>query len=286
MCVLGFEIMLGMGGQISFAQAGFWGLGAYTTAIATVRLGFHPLIAILISAVFTTVFAVLLGSVLFRLKGHYFGFATIGVVQILMSIFQNWTPVTGGADGIPNIPNLDIVFFEFKNSMTYYYVLAIIAVILALIVYRMKKTSLGRALEAIRDNEVAAQCMGVNVFTTKNIAFGISAFFASIAGSLWAFLNGYISATTFSFEQSTIFLIMLMIGGVTNLAGAFIGAILLTMLPELLRFLQEYILFVYGLGIILTMVFMPQGLVGGAKTLYAKFIKQRGNSYNETLNRN
>jgi len=273
-CVLSLFIVFGMAGQISFAQSGFWGVGAYITAILTTKLHVSPLAALGASAVGTAFLAALLGLALFRLRGHYFGFSTIGVVMILNGIFQNWKPVTGGADGIANIPSFGIGTFEFGTETSNFYLILAVVIIISIVTWILRHSPLGRSFMAIRDNEIAANCMGVNSYLTKNIAFALAGMYCGIAGSLFAFLANYISATTFTFTQSALYLVMLMLGGYNSLPGPIIGTTLLMLLPEWVRFLQEYILLIYGLGVMVLMVVMPDGLVGGGKKLY-EYIQNR-----------
>jgi len=273
-CVVSLFIIFGMAGQISFAQAGFWGVGAYISAILTVTLQVQPVIAFVASAVGTAFFATVLGFALFRLQGHYFGFSTIGVVMILNGLFQNWKPVTGGADGIAGIPHFQIGSVSFTTETSIFYLILFNVVVISIITYLIHQSSLGRAFMAIRDNEIAAKCMGVNSYRTKIIAFAISGAYCGVAGSLYAFLSSYISASSFTFPQSALYLVMLMLGGYHSLPGPIVGTTLLMLLPEWVRFLQEYILLIYGLGVMVLMVVMPDGLIGGGKKAY-DFIKNR-----------
>ena len=144
------------------------------------------------------------------------------------------------------------------------------AILCALVVVRLRKTNLGRALSSVRDNEIAAQVMGVNVYKTKVTAFVIAAIFAGLGGALMTHTNHFVGASSFTFDQSTTFVIMAMLGGVTSTPGVFVGTLLITMLPEWLKPLQEYIRLFYGLGVMLLMVFMPMGLAG----LYRKIAGQ------------
>ena len=267
MCVLSLFVIFGMTGQISFAQAGFWGFGAYITAIFTVKLGIAPLPALIASGLGTAAFAAILGAVLFRLQGHYFGFATIGVVMILNGLFQNWKPVTGGADGIADIPTFGVLGFEFHSEASLFYLSIGVATAISVATFLIHDSALGRAFMAIRDNEIAAKCMGVNSYRVKITAYAISGLYCGVAGALFAFISNYISATTFTFNQSALYLVMLMLGGYQALWGPIVGTTLLMMLPEWFRFLQEYILLIYGLGIMLLMVVMPEGLLGGGRQL-------------------
>lgn len=273
-CVLSMFVIFGMAGQISFAQAGFWGVGAYITAILTVKLQVTPLLALFGSIIGTGLIASILGLALFRLHGHYFGFSTIGVVMILNGLFQNWKPVTGGADGIGGIPAFGIGSFELASEVNNFHLILVAVVLVSIVTYILTRSALGRSFMAIRDNEIAAKCMGINSYRTKNIAFTLAAMYCGVAGSLFAFLTSYISATTFTFPQSALYLVMLMLGGYNTLAGPIVGTTLLVLLPEWVRFLQEYILLIYGLGVMVLMVVMPDGLIGGGKKAYECFRKR------------
>ena len=272
---LGISVMLGMGGNISFATSAFMGFGAFFTTVLSVKLGVHSLISLVLAVIATALFAWVMGLTLLRLKGSYFTFATIGLVQIMWSVYTNWKVVTGGPDGISRIPKLDFLFYKPRTVMDYFYVLMAFSVICGIIVERIRKTSLGRSLASIRDNEIAAQSLGVNVYRTNVIGFIISGAFAGLAGALLAHHNTFISASQFTYEQSTMFVIMVMLGGVSSIPGAFVGAMIVTMLPEWLRPLKEYLRFVYGIGIMLLMVFMPMGLAGVVSSIANKFKKNK-----------
>lgn len=276
LCVLSMFVVFGMAGQITFAQAGFWGLGAYIAAILTVKLGVSPLLALAASVVGTALVAAVLGLALFRLVGHYFGFSTIGLVMILNGIFQNWKPVTGGADGIPNIPPLSLGPLHFASDTSNFYLILAVAVGVSVSTHLLRNSALGRSFMAIRDNEIAARCMGIDSYRTKIVAFTIGAAYCGIAGALYAFLASYISAATFTFQQSALFLVMLMLGGYNSLAGPVVGTTLLMLLPEWVRFLQEYILLIYGSGVMVLMVIMPDGLIGGGRKACEYFRRRHG----------
>lgn len=260
--VLGLSVMLGMGGQVTFSTAAIMGVGAYISAYLTTKFDVDPLLTVLLSMIIGGIFSYLLGLALFRLKGSYFSFASIGLAQLLYTIYTNWAQVTGGADGIRNIPQLDLHFFRCENYYDYFKVYFIVAVICFFIVDRIRKTYFGRALASVRDNEINAKCMGINTYRTKVLSFLIAGVLASLAGSMYALLERYISPDPFKYDQSAIYLIMVMLGGVESTFGAFLGTMLLTFLPEKLRFLQSYYKLVYGVGVIFLMIVMPMGLMG------------------------
>lgn len=260
--VLGLSVMLGMGGQVTFSTAAMMGVGAYGTAILTTRCGMDPLLAVLISVVAGGVFSYLIGLAMFRLKGSYFAFASIGLAQLMYTIYSNWMEMTGGPDGIKSIPKLDLHFFLCDTYYDYFRVYFLVAILCFLLVNRIRKTYFGRALASVRDNEINAKCMGINVYRTKVLSFVVAGVLACVAGGMYALLERYVSPDPFKYDQSAIYLIMVMLGGVDSTIGAFLGTLLLTILPEKLRFLQSYYKLVYGVGVIILMVVMPMGLMG------------------------
>lgn len=277
--VLGLSVVLGLGGQVTFSTAGIMGIGSYVCAIFTTRYGWDPLAALLLAMVIGGIFSYIMGLALFRLKGSYFAFASIGLTNLIFTVLQNWMDVTGGPDGISRIPKLNLYFFECKDYYDYFKVFLVIALICGLLVQRIRKSYFGRSLASVRDNEIAAQCLGVNVYRTKVLSFVVAGVLACLAGGLYAYQSGYISPDPFKFDRSSIYLIMVMLGGVDSTLGAFIGSLLLTILPEKMRFLNDYYMLIYGVGVIVLMVVMPMGIMGIVNILKQKirnlFLKRK-----------
>lgn len=272
----GVSVMLGLGGQLSFAATAFMGVGAYFAAnLCSGRWGFwvDSFAVLLLTPVFAGIVAFAIGMVLFRLKGTYFTFATVGLVQVSWCFFLNYRPLFGGPDGISGVSSIQIFGWTPKNYNEWFYLLAIIVLLTALLVERIRHTQLGRSLAAVRDNEVAAQTLGINVFMTKVIAFTIAGIFAAVAGALYAMHSQFVSSDMFTFERSTTYIIMGMLGGINNTAGVFVGSVLVTLLPEWLRGMQQYLQLIYGIGVILLMIFMPMGLAGLSSSI-CKSIKR------------
>lgn len=258
---LGLNIVLGYTGQLSLAQAAFWGVGAYTSALLTTRLGL-PVWPSMIAAFFVTaVFGVLLGIPTLKLSGHYLAMATIGFGIILQLVLINTIWLTGGSDGIPKIPSPWVGSIELKDANSFFYVAALSLILLTWGSIRLKNSRTGRAFLAIRENEMAAATMGIDTTRYKIMAFALSAAYAGFAGSLFAHSGShYISPDTFSFDQSVVLLAMMVLGGNGSAIGSFVGATLLTMVPEVLRFLKDSYLMFYAAGIVLIMIFMPGGI--------------------------
>ena len=263
---LGLNFTVGWTGQVSLGHAGFWGIGAYTTAILTAKLAaWSPWGAMALGATLAGLTGVLLGLPTLRLKGHYLALATIGFGEVVQLVFNNWRPVTGGADGVSGIPVLAIGPFAFDTERRMFYLLLVAVALLTVGAARIRDSGFGRAFMAVRDNELAADVAGVPTTSVKTLAFALGAAYAGLAGALYAHLLRYVSPDVFGFEQSLLILSMLVIGGLGSLAGALVGALVGVALPELLRIFGVYYMAVYALLVILVIVFMPTGLVGVAR---------------------
>ncbi|GAC1648777.1 MAG: branched-chain amino acid ABC transporter ATP-binding protein/permease [Herpetosiphon sp.] len=262
--VLGLYFVLGLTGQMNLAQAAFWGIGAYSTGIMTTRYHLSPWIGLAVAAALSASFGVLLGIPTLRLGGHYLAMATIGFGVIVGLILLNASGLTGGADGVRSIPVFQLGGYRFIRLQSYYYLVLVWLVALGAAAQRLRTSRVGRGMLAIRENELAAQTMGINTTRFKVLAFALSATYAGIAGVLFAHMPNvrYISPDTFVFGQSVAFLAMLVIGGSDTVLGAIFGAIFLVFLPEWLRFLRQGYLAVYGAGVMLIIVFLPIGVVG------------------------
>ncbi len=275
LCVLSVYILLGMCGQNSFAQAGLWGVGAYFTANFTLKLGFGSVTAMLVAIVGTALFAVVLGFAVFRLKQYYFTFASIGLMTILNGLFMNWVPVTGGALGISGIPPFQIGGLVLDSETGKFFLIFVVCILANILIQILFHSPMGRSFMAIRDNELAASCLGINSLLTKSIAFALSGALCGAAGALYAFLSGYLSYQTFTYQQSTMYLIMIMLGGTISPVGAIIGTLVISLLQEWVRPLQNYMQLIYGVGIMILMIVQPEGILGGGKAFYEKYIRSR-----------
>jgi ABC-type branched-subunit amino acid transport system ATPase component/ABC-type branched-subunit amino acid transport system permease subunit len=265
-CV-GLNIVLGYAGQLSLAQASFWGVGAYTTTLLTVNLGVPVWLGMLAAFLVAALFGVMLGIPTLKLSGHYLAMATIGFGIILQLILINAIWLTRGSDGIPKIPSPWLGSYELKDPGAFFYVAAVSLILFTWASIRLKDSRVGRAFLAIQGNEMAAETMGVDSTYYKVMAFALSAGYAGVGGWLFAHSGShYISPDTFSFDQSVMFLAMAVLGGNGSAVGAIVGATLLTLMPEILRFLRDYYMMVYAGGIVLVMIFMPGGIAGLIRT--------------------
>lgn len=277
MCVMSVYVLLGLCGQNSFAQAGFWGVGAYIAGNVLTKIGGGSIVALLAAIIGTAALAFVLGFAFFRLRAYYFTFATIGLMTILNVLFMNWNEFSGGAVGMRDIPSFSFLGFEAAGEQSKLYVVYVLALIATALILILFNSSLGRSFMAIRDDEMAADSMGINSLLTKSIAFAISGALCGLAGAMWASVSGYLSYQSFTYNQSTIYLIMIMIGGTASPIGALLGTVIITILQEGFRSLQDWMQLIYGIGVIILMIIQPEGIWGGGKALYER-IKQRKES--------
>ena len=269
--VLGLTIVLGYAGQISLAQAAFFGLGAYGVALGTTAYALPFWVALGVGVAAAGAAGAALGFTSLRLGGHYLAMVTISFQTIVTLVLTNWVAFTRGPDGIPNIRRPALL----AGSGPYLGLCVAALFAVAWFVWRLGKTRLGRAMQAVRDNELAANVAGVNSYAAKVAAFTLSALLGGLGGALFAGGFTYISPDQFSFSESVVFLTMALLGGAAAPAGAVFGTGLLILLPEWLRFLKVIYLAVYGAAVILIMVFMPEGVWGYATTLWRKLRPER-----------
>lgn len=257
--VLGLNFATGWTGQINFGQAAFYGLGAYTTAIAT-KAGLPWLSTPFLSIAVVLVASLALGLPTLRLRTYYLAMTTIGFGEIVRLIIVHWEPVTGGTSGLRAIPGISVFGVGPTSQIQHYYLLIIVLALAALLAFRIRRSSLGRNMIATRDSEIGAEQSGVDTVRTKLLAFMIGAAYAGIAGCLYASSIRFISPDSFSGVQAILLMTMLIVGGMGSIPGCIIGAVALTILPEMLRFLGQWYLVLYGLGVIAVIVLAPGGL--------------------------
>ena len=260
--VAGLVVVLGYCGQISLAQAAFFGLGAYGVGLGTTDFGLPFIVSLLVGVVLATAFGIALGLASLRLGGHYLAMVTISFQQILTLVLNNWTGLTHGPDGVKSIPRPTFPGIDLARGDHYLALCLVVLMIVTWYAWRLKTSRLGRAMQAVRDNEIAASTCGIDIFRTKVLAFGISALLGGLGGGMFAGAFAYISPDQFTFGESIVLLTMALLGGVQSPFGALLGTTLLVLLPEWLRFLKNVYLAVYGAAVILIMVFLPDGLWG------------------------
>jgi len=264
--VLGLNFATGWTGQINFGQAAFYGLGAYTTAIAT-KAGVPWIATPFLSVVIVTAASLVLGLPTLRLRTYYLAMTTIGFGEIIRLIIVHWEPVTGGTSGLRAIPGISVFGLAPQGQIQHYYLLIAVLALAVLVAVRIRHSSLGRAMIATKDSEIAAEQSGVDTTRIKLLAFMIGAIYAGLAGCLYASSIRFISPDSFSGTQAVLLMTMLIVGGMGSIAGCIIGAVALTILPEALRFMGQWYLVLYGLGVIAVIVMAPGGLASVASMI-------------------
>ena len=273
MAVLGMVVVLGYAGQINLAQAAFFGVGAYAVGLGTVAWGLNFWLSFALGLGAAALAGLVLGLTTLRLGGHYLAMITISFQQIFDLVLTNWIDVTRGPDGIPGIEPPALFGLHLTDKRAYLLFCAAVLYLLIWFVWWLPKTRLGRAMRAVRDNELAAETIGVHTLRTKVIAFTISAVLGGIGGSFYAAGFSYISPDNFSFLRSIEFLTAVLLGGAQSPFGAALGTVLIVLLPEWLRFLKSLYLAVYGLGVILIMVFLAEGIWGLLRNTFQRIRK-------------
>ena len=258
-CV-GLNLLIGYAGQISLGHAGFFGLGAYGSAILASRYGWPPLASLAAAIAGAALLAWAIGRPILRLRGHALAMATLGFGIIVSVVIANEDRVTGGPDGMA-VPPLSVFGFELKGELAWYWVVGALLVAAAWLAQNLIESPRGRALRALHGSEVAAGAVGIDAARHKLSAFVISAVFAAAAGALAAHYSGFITPSKASFLHSIELVTMVVFGGMASTLGAVVGAAVLTTLPQFLTVFKEYEMVLIGLVMMLTMIFMPQGLV-------------------------
>jgi len=266
---VGLCLLMGYTGQVSLGQAAFFGIGAYISAILSKTYGVDPWLAMFIAAVMTGAFAYIIGYPIFRLKGNYLAMATLGLGLIMWILFRELSQFTGGPDGMWSIPPLSIGGFVFDTSFKRYFLVWFFCLAVLLISQNIVRSRTGRALRAIHGSEAASESIGINVTQFKVKILMLSAVYASIAGSLLVHHMRYVSPQLFDFMASVKLVVMAVIGGLASVWGAIFGAGATRILSEeiLLRFGQWDII-IYGLILVLVMIFMPEGLFVKLKDVF------------------
>lgn len=259
---VGLYVIFGLTGILSMAQAAFWGIGAYTAALLATKVGIPWYLGFVAAPLFAGILGILLGAPALRLKTHYLTMATIAFAEVVRQIEVNWMSLTEGPNGIRNIPPPDLGFIVLNTPQKYFFLSLILLGLVVLLANRLRVSRLGRAMAAVRDDELAAEAMGVKLTWVKILAFALSAAFAGLAGAMYAHLVGYISPEVFHLEVAVQVLAMLLIGGRASAYGAVLGAAVITVLPELLRGLEDWWAIIYGLIVLAILAFAPKGFLG------------------------
>lgn len=266
---LSLNLIVGYTGLAALGHIAFACVGAYTSSLLALNLGISPWIGLLIGGILAAIFGVIVGYPSLRLKGDYLALATFGLGIIVYSVAKNWVSLTRGPMGLPGIPQFSIFGYEISDVWGYLILVSIFVFITFLAIRNITNSPFGRILKGIREDEIATMAMGKDVDRHKLIVFVAGAFFAGIAGGLYAHYITFIDPSSFTVMESIAILLMVVFGGIGSLSGSFIGASILVIFPELLRFLgmpssiaAPLRQMIYGLLLITFMIWRPQGLMG------------------------
>lgn len=264
--VASLNLVIGYVGEISLGHTAFFGIGAYTSALLFLRLGIPFWLGLPAAGIIAGVFGFLIGYPTLRTRGPYFVIVTLAFSEILRLICSNWISLTNGPMGLKNIqpPRVhlaNLMDYEFSSKNSYYYLILGLVSLTLYICYRYVNSRFGRACMAIRENETLASSVGICATKWGIITFVLSTFLAGLAGSFYAHYVLFISPDLFGFSFTTSMLLMLIIGGKGTMAGPVLGAVLFTIIPEYLRVAEIYRLSIFGLVLMVAVIFMPQGMI-------------------------
>ncbi len=272
---VGLNLLMGYAGQISLGHAAFFGIGAYSSAILTGRYGWNAWGAMATGFALTGLLAYLVARPILRLKGHYLAMATLGLGIIVHIVLVQTEGLTGGPDGLSDIPGLSLFGWAVDSDLRWYVVMAAALLLVLWLALNIIASRSGRALRALHGSEVAAEMMGIDTTATKTGVFVIAALTASLAGSLFAHQQSFISPDSFSFFFSIELVTMVVLGGMASTYGAIFGALVLTFLPELLVVFEDFEVMIFGAILMLMMIFLPQGLFVGLQNLLRRLWARR-----------
>jgi branched-chain amino acid transport system permease protein len=259
---LGFDLVLGYIGELSLGHAAFFGIGAYTTALLTRHFDVPFPADLLLAGLCTGVAGVVIGAPSLRLKGPYFAIVTFGFAEILRLVALNWTSVTRGPMGLPDIPHPQLGPFRVTSELGYYYIILALIGVAILVTRRLVDSTVGHALLAIRENDELASATGISTFRFKLIVFVIGMIFTGAAGSVYARYVHFVDPTALSFYYTVTVVSIVIVGGQGSITGTILGALIVSLLPEYLRVVESARLVIFGALLMAAIVFMPEGLRG------------------------
>lgn len=259
---IGYNLLGGTTGQISLGHQGFFAVGAYAETLLMIKLGLPFPLAMLCSGVIAAAAGVILAMPSLRLSGVYLSIATLAFGITIQKIIIMWKELTNGAFGL-SVPNPVLAGINFRADERYFYGLVLVVLALAIVTaMNLGRSRSGRAMVALKENPIAAACVGIDITAHKLLSFIISAFFTGVAGALYAHLVGFVAPENFDLTLAISFLTMMVLGGSGSIIGAILGAVFVTGLPEVLKSIEDWQRVFYGLIMIVAIIFQPAGLVG------------------------
>ncbi|MCD7060611.1 branched-chain amino acid ABC transporter permease [Pelagibacterium xiamenense] len=261
---LGLNIVVGYAGLLDLGYAAFFAVGAYTIGVLTIQFGFNFWVAFPFAVLAAVLAGVIIGGPTLRLRSDYLAIVTLGFGEIVRFSARN-LEITGRASGISGIQDPSLFGWQIRTQTDYYYVFVVLAIIAVIASFRLANSRLGRAWLYVRHDEDAAEAMGINRVQVKLAAYVIGAIFGAVGGAFFAANLGAISPESFSFEQSVLVLMAVILGGMGKIPGVILGAFIIILGPELLRDLGEFRLLVFAVGLLLIMLFRPSGIWPGRR---------------------
>ncbi len=258
--VLGLVLLIGYTGQVSMGHAGFFAVGAYTSAILSTTYGLSPWISMIVAVIFSMLMALIVGFATLRIKGHYLALATLAFGLIVYRLIFSLEKITGGTSGIRDIPHLSLGNKIMRSDLQYYFVVWVFVLVIFIIINNITRSPFGLFMRGVHTDEVAVSVVGINVFVLKLKILLFSAAMAGIAGSLYAHYVTYISPDVFTIDRSILLLMMVIIGGSQYPWGGLIGSVLLILLPEFLRAYKDLAIGAYGIIAVLILLYLPGGI--------------------------
>jgi branched-chain amino acid transport system permease protein len=268
---LGLNIIVGLAGLLNLGYVAFYAVGAYSYALLNHHFGLGFWICLPLGALLAALFAVLLGFPVLRLRGDYLAIVTLGFGEIIRLVLENWNEFSFGPSGISNIPRpgLGLLDLSLETASIYLYYLMIGLCLFTIFVFgRIRDSRIGRALIALREDEVACQAMGIDKAKTKLLAFALGSTWAGLVGVIFAAKTTFVNPASFTFLESAMILSIVVLGGMGSILGVILGAFLLILLPEYLRAFSDYRMLLFGTTMVVMMIFRPQGIVTGIRQTY------------------
>lgn len=247
--------------QLSIAHPAFMGIGAYASALLTMRLGFPPVLSLLCAGLIAGLMALALGPVFLRIKGVFFVLLTYAFGQIVNLVFQEWTSLFGGNSGLYGIPKFSIMGYRLTQVQQYYVFGLIFTAAVYALLRAIERSDIGAILKSLNDDEMLSRSLGANALMWRTAAFTLSAFIAALSGGLYAFYIGFLSPDPFGFRASVDLIVINAIGGTKSMLGPLLGAIVIVPLPEVLRDARQYQLLIYGVCLMVFVMFLKDGIV-------------------------
>ncbi|MBI4725025.1 MAG: high-affinity branched-chain amino acid ABC transporter permease LivM [Rhodomicrobium sp.] len=298
----GLNVVVGLAGLLDLGYVAFYAVGAYTYALIATEFGWAFWVCLPLAGLFAALWGITLGFPVLRLRGDYLAIVTLAFGEIIRIVLINWQSLTGGPSGINRIPRLSFFglpfersadssfhsFFGLEYNAVYriiflYYVILVLALLTNFVTLRLRRAPIGRAWEALREDEIACRSLGINTVTTKLSAFAIGAMFGGFAGAFFSARQGFISPESFTFHESALVLAIVVLGGLGSQLGVVIAAVVLVGSAERFRELQDYRMLIFGLSMVLVMIWRPRGLMAGrtpsavlheARSISGSFVKE------------